>query len=195
VTASNPATVEVGARLGLGVAIFAYGPAQTLRPIVERYKETVAHASPVGLTVNDQILAVSKVLCLEDSEAARTQHARNAADTSPYFTNYLDSVPANAGRHADVPRPVSQSLVRTWVAHDLRVDSDDGRLVVPSADELHHAGVCVGSPEEIADTIATYRDAGVDQLVFTPRAGFNEPFELTAHSLRLLGREVLPKFR
>ena len=195
VTASNPATVEVGAALGLGVAIFAYGPAATLRPIVERYKETVAHASPVGAVVNDQILAVSKVLCLEDSEAARTQHAQNAAGTAPYFANYLDSVPANAGRHADVPRPVSQSVVRGWVADEIRGNQGNGKLTVPSADELHHAGICVGSPDEIAETVATYRDVGIDQLVFTPRAGFNEPFTLTTHSLRLLGREVLPRFR
>jgi alkanesulfonate monooxygenase SsuD/methylene tetrahydromethanopterin reductase-like flavin-dependent oxidoreductase (luciferase family) len=195
VTASNPATVEIGGRLGLGVAVFSYGPAETLRPIVERYKEAVARATPVGDVVNDRILAVSKVLCLEDSEQARTQHARNAAGTAPYFMTYLDSVPANAARHADAARPVPQSVLRGWVDDEIRAAAGAGGLRVPSADELHHAGICVGSPDEIAETVETYRRAGVVLLVFTPRAGFEEPFALTTLSLRLLGREVLPKFR
>ena len=62
--------------------------------------------------------------------------------------------------------------------------------------EMHEAGICAGTPDEVAATVARYQDAGVDQLVMLPRlASWMEDEEQVWESMRLFGREVIPRFK
>jgi alkanesulfonate monooxygenase SsuD/methylene tetrahydromethanopterin reductase-like flavin-dependent oxidoreductase (luciferase family) len=61
---------------------------------------------------------------------------------------------------------------------------------------LHQNGICAGTPEQVARTVGRYQEAGIDQLVMLPRlASWMEDEEQVWESMRLFGREVIPKFK
>ena len=53
---------------------------------------------------------------------------------------------------------------------------------------------CIGSPDQVRDTLRIYEEAGVDQVVFIQQGGRNR-HEHICDSLRLFAREVLPEFK
>ena len=65
----------------------------------------------------------------------------------------------------------------------------------PVAEGFYKNGICVGSPDEVARTIARFEAIGLDQLVLIPVVGWHTPHEKTLESIRLLGEKVLPRFR
>ena len=52
----------------------------------------------------------------------------------------------------------------------------------------------VGTPDKVAQGVQDYVDIGADQLICLVQAG-RIPHERIMESLRLFGREVLPRFR
>ena len=64
------------------------------------------------------------------------------------------------------------------------------------AKAMREAGICAGNPDEVAATVQRYKDAGVDQLVTLPRlASWVEDEEVIWDSIRLFGKEVIPRFK
>ena len=53
----------------------------------------------------------------------------------------------------------------------------------------------IGKPDDVARTIARYREIGLDMVVFIPAVGWHLPHEKTLESIALVGEQVLPKFR
>ncbi|MBV8691669.1 MAG: LLM class flavin-dependent oxidoreductase, partial [Actinobacteria bacterium] len=56
VACGSPATFEKAGSLGLGAFCFTTGAPETIAPLIKAYKDAVAHATPVGDYVNDNIL-------------------------------------------------------------------------------------------------------------------------------------------
>ena len=199
VTTSNPATVAVAGEMGLGVAMFNFSDPELLRPTVERYKEAVAKATPVGEFVNDKIMTITPLFCLEDGDEARALYGRKAGDVSAHFSVYFDSILANAEKLKDEPRPMSQTRIRQLIDRAANDPSTQGPMIQgmgSSKDYLMKTGVCVGSPEDIIDTIDRFRDVGIDQLVFIPVIGWgHELNEKSLESIRQAGKHVLPVAR
>ncbi|HEX4712648.1 hypothetical protein [Phenylobacterium sp.] len=52
----------------------------------------------------------------------------------------------------------------------------------------------IGTPADIRDHIAAFRDAGVDQVIFLQQAGRNR-HEHICQSLELFAAEVMPEFK
>ena len=70
VAAGNPSTFEKAARMGLGVLCFTIGGPESVKPLVELYKDEIGRAEPVGDFVNDNIMVVTNMICMEDREQA-----------------------------------------------------------------------------------------------------------------------------
>jgi alkanesulfonate monooxygenase SsuD/methylene tetrahydromethanopterin reductase-like flavin-dependent oxidoreductase (luciferase family) len=197
VTASNPGTVETAAKMGIGAAMFNFSDPELLRPLVEIYKTTVEKAEPVGAFVHNKIMTIAPALCLEDGDEAREIYRRSTGLTSAHFTVYFDTIPAFAEATKHVPRPISQSALRRMVG-DLKTQKDvrgpiAGGPVTP--ENLQKNGICVGSPEEVRQTVRRFEAIGLDQLVLIPVVGWLMPHEKVLESVRLLGEKVLPHFR
>src|SRR5438045_2825450 len=65
----SPATFEKAGRLGMGALCFTMGEPEDLAPLIETYKKAVGECTdPVGAYVNDNVAAVSMLLCLNDRE-------------------------------------------------------------------------------------------------------------------------------
>ena len=198
VTASNPSTVETAAKMGIGVAMFSFSAPEVLRPLVEIYKETIAtRCEPISEVVNDKIMAICPLMCLEDGELARETYAKSMGLIAPHFTVYFDTIPHNFDKFADEPRPVSQSRLRELVNQASADPELQGPMALgkPTAEFFHDNGMAVGNPEEVLETLELYRAIGLDQGVTTPGAGWYDPHDLVIESIHLVGKQVLPALR
>jgi alkanesulfonate monooxygenase SsuD/methylene tetrahydromethanopterin reductase-like flavin-dependent oxidoreductase (luciferase family) len=198
VTASNPPTVELAARLGIGVAMFSFSDPAALAPLVETYKANVGKGEVVGEFVYDKIMAIAPLFCLPDGDEARGFYAAgNPSGIKGHFSVYFDTIPHYAERLKDVPRPIPQTRLRELIRAAYR--DPDLKGPVPEGpverDFLLQNGVCVGDPDDVERTIARYAAIGLDQVVFIPAVGWHIPHEKTLESIALVGEKVLPRFR
>ncbi|MGH9136985.1 MAG: LLM class flavin-dependent oxidoreductase [Acidimicrobiales bacterium] len=175
VAAGSPPTFTEAGELGLGAFCFSEGSAKDIEPLVRNYKNAVANATPVGDYVNDNIMAVTNLLCMEDR-----QQAFEAAATMQmnYYTSlmhhWLDNIPTPEGfpEWPEVLPEPSPAII----------------------EKLAREGyVAVGDPDDCAKAIQRWVDIGVDQLTFSPTTN-TLPIETVVESMELFGKEVLPKF-
>jgi alkanesulfonate monooxygenase SsuD/methylene tetrahydromethanopterin reductase-like flavin-dependent oxidoreductase (luciferase family) len=172
VAAANPPTFEKAARMGLGVLCFAPGAPETIAPLIETYKKVISRAEPVGAYVNDCVLCVSSVFCMEDGdEARRVMTTCDEAYFQGLFLRWLDTFPRVDGLPDVLPEPT--------------VADFEQRLVDRTA--------AVGDPDEVATVARAFEDVGCDVLCFTGLMG-TMPVERAVASIELVGREVVPRF-
>jgi len=197
VTATNPDTIDRAGQLGLGVAVFSFQSADSLEPLVARYKKAVARAEPIAGVVNDRFLTVAPLLCLEDGDEARHWNRLRGRATTAHTAVHFDTVPAFAARLAHEPRPIPQRRLRALVEEAMAdpavapafpVDEEDPEVLIES-------GLCVGDPAQVRRAVAKYADVGVDVLGMIPRTSWIEPQEVVLRSLATTGRDVLPAFQ
>lgn len=198
VTASNPSTVEAAARMGIGVAMFSFGSPEVLRPLVEIYKETIENkCDPISEVVNNKIMAICPLLCLEDGDQAREIYAKSMGRIAAHFTVYFDTIPHNYEKFADEKRPIAQRRLREMVAEAAADPELRGPMALgaPTPEFFHDNGMAVGTPAECLETMKLFKEIGLDQLVTTPGAGWYDPHEAVLESIRLCGEKIIPELR
>ena len=198
VTASNPPTVELAAKKGIGVAMFSFSDPAKLKPLVDTYKANIRNAEPVGEFVYDKIMAIAPMFCLPDGDEARRYYDEgNASHVKGHFSVYFDTIPQYAERLKDVPRPIPQTKIRELIRAAYKDPNLKGPVPEgPTEPEfLLQNGICVGDPDDVTRAIERYRDIGLDMVVFIPAVGWHLPHEKTLESIALVGEKVLPKFR
>src|SRR5258705_187516 len=70
VAAGSPPTFTEAGELGLGAFCFSEGAPRDIEPLVRNYKNAIANATPVGDYVNDNLMAVTNLVCMEDRNEA-----------------------------------------------------------------------------------------------------------------------------
>jgi alkanesulfonate monooxygenase SsuD/methylene tetrahydromethanopterin reductase-like flavin-dependent oxidoreductase (luciferase family) len=175
VAAGNPSTFEKAARMGLGVLCFTIGGPETIKPLVELYKNEIQNAEPVGDFVNDNIMVTTQLLCLEDGQRARTIGAdMGQGYHRSLLLRYLDTFPRPPGIPewpALLPDPTPQEL-------DAQIAAGDTPY---------------GTPEEVEVAIRKYADAGVDQVVFGLLSSSMER-DVAVETIETFAKHVLPAF-
>lgn len=175
VAAGSPSTFSKAGVMGLGAFCFTLGSPRQIEPLIKSYKEAAANPDPVGWYANDNIMAVTNMVCMEDREQAfETAVTSGMNYYSSLMMHWLDNIP----RPDDMPK---------WPE----------LLPEPSVDDLKRAveaGVAVvGDPDDCAKAIAKWVDIGVDQLTFSPTTN-NMSVEQVIASMELFGKEVIPQF-
>jgi len=173
IAAGNPSTFQKAARMGLGVLCFTMGSPESLKPLIETYKNEIEHAEPVGEYVNNNIMVTSQMLCLEDGQRARdiACNMTSGYQNSLVF-RYLDTFPKPPGI------PTWPDLIPEPTPEGLNASIDAGL-------------VCVGTPDEVNRSVQGYVDAGADQLVFG-MLSTTMPVEVAIEAVETFGRHVLP---
>src|SRR6476660_3593370 len=175
VAAGNPSTYEKGPRMGLGVPCFTSGGPESIKPLVELYKNEIQRAEPVGDFVNDNIMVTTQLLCLEDGQRARELGANlGMGYHRSLLLRYLDTFPRPEGVPewpALLPDPTPQQIDASIAAGDS----------------------AYGTPDEVEVAIRKYVDAGVDQVVFGLLSSTMER-ELAVETIETFGKHVLPAF-
>lgn len=172
----SPATFEKAGRLGMGALCFTMGEPEDLAPLIDQYKRAVSGCSdPVGAYVNDNVACVTMLLCLEDRDRAiDTFRTMGSSHYQSLVVRRLDSIPLPP-----------------------EIDRQAFTIGEPSADELRAAIAAgrrsVGAPEDVARSVARWRDAGADQLIFGVLNN-TLPLGVAQESLELFARDVIPEF-
>ena len=144
----NPESFEKAGRLGMGALCFTIGPPDVLAPLIEVYKNAVAHAEPIGEYVNNNVACVTRLLCFDNGDEARRRMTEvGSGRYQSLVFRYLDSFPRPEGLPAWpelVPEPDLASI--------------EGQVA---------AGVLTGGdPDDCANAVQRYVDIGCDQLIF-----------------------------
>jgi alkanesulfonate monooxygenase SsuD/methylene tetrahydromethanopterin reductase-like flavin-dependent oxidoreductase (luciferase family) len=198
VTTSNPSTIEGAGRMGLGVAMFNFADPELLRPAVEVYKKAIEKAEPVGAFVNNKIMTITPLLCMEDGDEARRLYSQKSGDVAAHFSVYFDTILHNAEALKDEPRPMTQTRIRELIERAANDSSTKGPMARGSSSKefMLENGMCVGDPDDVARSIQRFRDVGFDQLVFVPVIGWGHEYhDVSLKSVALTGEKVLPAFR
>jgi alkanesulfonate monooxygenase SsuD/methylene tetrahydromethanopterin reductase-like flavin-dependent oxidoreductase (luciferase family) len=175
VAAGSPGTFTEAGEMGLGAFCFSIGRPQQMEPLVTNYKRGIESATPVGDYVNDNIMGVTNMLCMEDRRKAFEVAANmgmNHYSTLAY--HWLDNVPRP--KHlpewpAKIPEPTPEQVEQL---------SAEGYAVI-------------GDPDDCARSVQRWADMGFDQLTFSPTTN-TLPTEVVISSMEVFGREVIPTF-
>ena len=175
VAAGSPPTFAEAAELGLGAFCFTTGAPSMLTKFVQGYKDKIAQATPVGDYINDNIMGVTNMLCMEDRKKA-FEVASNMGMN--YYTSlafhWLDNIPKPEGLPEwpnKIPEPTPEAV-----------------------EQLAAEGyVVIGDPDDCARGVKKWIDEGFDQLTFSPTTN-TLPTEVVVQSMELFGREVIPQF-
>jgi alkanesulfonate monooxygenase SsuD/methylene tetrahydromethanopterin reductase-like flavin-dependent oxidoreductase (luciferase family) len=175
VAAGSPGTFTEAGELGLGAFCFSIGRPQQMEPLVTNYKAGIAHATPVGDYVNDNIMGVTNMLCMEDRRKAfevASNMGMNYYSTLAY--HWLDNV----------PRP------KTLPEWPNKIPEPTPEAV----EELSAEGyVVIGDPDDCTKSVRNWVEMGFDQLTFSPTTN-TLPTDVVVGSMELVGREVIPQF-
>ncbi len=175
VAGGSPGTFTEAGELGLGVFCFAIGRPADMELFVKAYKTAIGSATPVGDYVNDNIMGVTNMLCMEDRDKAFETAANmgmNYYSTLAY--HWLDNVPRPKTLPEwpeKIPEPTPEQVEQL---------SADGFVVI-------------GDPDDCARSVQNWVDMGFDQLTFSPTTN-TLPTEVVVASMELFGREVVPQF-
>lgn len=175
VACGSPSTFEKAAKLGLGALCFSLGAPKDFAPLIRTYKDNLRHVDPIGGYVNDNVVCVTQLVCMEDGKEARkvALNMGSGYHTSLVF-RYLDTFPRPAGIPEwpkQIPEPSPEQL-------EERIES--GQRIV-------------GTPDECAKAVQKYADIGCSQLVFGILAS-TQTQEVAKKTIELFGKHVIPQF-
>lgn len=169
----NPPSYEKCARLGIGALGFFLGPVGKIAPYIERYKELIDQAEPIGAFVNNNVALSTGGVCREDSDEAfdvMLNHFTYGHFRSLVF-RYHDTFPRPAGL------PQWPDEIPNHTPEQLRQEIDEG-------------GSICGNPDEVIAQINRYADIGVDQVIIGVPFGASK--EQTFETIRVFGKYVIP---
>ena len=175
VAAGSPPTFGKAAEKGLGTFCFTTGSPDRLGVLVKNYKDEIGNATPVGDYVNDNIMGVTNMLCMEDrTKAFEVASRMDMQYYSSLAFHWLDNIPKPDGLPqwpARLPEPTPEQV-----------------------EQLAASGVAIiGDPDDCARGVQRWVDAGFDQLTFSPTTNTLDT-DVVISSMELFGNEVIPQF-
>jgi alkanesulfonate monooxygenase SsuD/methylene tetrahydromethanopterin reductase-like flavin-dependent oxidoreductase (luciferase family) len=175
VAAGSPPTFAKAGSMGIGAFCFTHGTPDKIAPLIASYKDGVANADPVGDYVNDNIMVVTNMICMEDREEAfRTAVSVGMNYYTSLQMHWLDNIPKPPGF------PEWPELIPEPSIEQIKKAAEIGMVVV-------------GDPDDCAKAIKRWEDIGADQLCFSPTTS-NMPQDKIIESMELFGKEVIPQF-
>ena len=172
---NTPESFEFAGRMGYAVMAIAL-VAERMRPLLAAYREAWKAARHAG---DGEVMVAFHMYCDEDGERAREF-------ACPLVDRYLHSLAEAAGDWLDGRSSADYPGYDKIIAA-LRASN--------AAEQIAAGGAWIGSPDEIAATIARLqRDFGGFEHA-SLQVNFNTmPVEPALASLRLFAREVMPRF-
>jgi alkanesulfonate monooxygenase SsuD/methylene tetrahydromethanopterin reductase-like flavin-dependent oxidoreductase (luciferase family) len=173
VACSNPDTVFVAAKYGLGVLGFDFsGPEETGKRRDEYYRIIREECEPIGDAINANYAVVSGFMCCPRDEEAVAKGVPGMQFFGYALSHYYSGTKHDPGNT------------------DL-MDAFSGATGISASTE---AGGCIGSPQTIRERLLAYERAGVDQVILVAQAGATKHGDIMS-SLRLFASELLPEFK
>jgi alkanesulfonate monooxygenase SsuD/methylene tetrahydromethanopterin reductase-like flavin-dependent oxidoreductase (luciferase family) len=193
VACSRRETIEMAARRGLGALSFSFVEPEDARPWVATYDRLLAtECVPIGQRVDPAVAVVLPIMVHEDEATAIDRGIDGAHFFGYSLTHYYLFGEHHPG-HTDIYAEFQERRQEFGFTREL-IRSDGASLAV----QIQEGGFgslrgAIGTPEQVADLLARYDAAGVDQVIFVAQAGTNR-HEDVCESLELFAERVLPRF-
>ena len=132
-------------------------------------------------------------MMLAESEAEAIERGIDGAHFFGYSLGHYYGLSDHAPGVTNVLGEFEQHRDETGFARHI-IRPDEAPLGVRLLEEgLGSLRGAIGTPEQVADLVARYEQAGVDQVIFVLQAGANR-HEHICESLRLFAERVMPPF-
>ncbi|MFC7310259.1 LLM class flavin-dependent oxidoreductase [Streptomyces monticola] len=190
-------TIETAARNGLGALSFSFVSPEEAKEWVDAYYGIInsEECLPAGKAVNPNFSVVFPFMCHPDEETALDRGLDGAHFFSYSLMHYYIT-----GQHRPATTDVWQDFLDNREAVGLTrnpAPPAEGEEISAEAkgmmEQITSLRRGIGTPEQIADVIRRYEDAGVDQVIFSVQIGKNQ-HEHIKESLELFAAEVMPEF-
>ena len=186
VACSKRETILLAARLGIGALTFAFISPDEAKKWVHDYYQTLAdECEPIGQAINANIAIVQPMMCMPTEE-----QAHKAGDDGFAFFLYAVGHYYAFGEHEPGKTNVWNNYRAVGNVANLQTgfgDDERAQGALPGAS-------CIGTSNQIRETLHMYEAAGVDQVVFISQAGRNT-HEDVCDSIQRFAREVMPEFK
>jgi alkanesulfonate monooxygenase SsuD/methylene tetrahydromethanopterin reductase-like flavin-dependent oxidoreductase (luciferase family) len=171
VACSNRDTIKLAARLGMGALTFAFVDPTEAKFWVDEYYETFKReCTPIGRAVNPNIAMVTGFMCHEDADTAVAKGLEGFKFFGFALAHYYLT-----GTHVPGRTDVWEEFEKS-----------------PPFPPIPQGGI--GNPDQVRETLATFEQVGVDQVVFIQQGGRNRHEDICS-SLELFADRVLPDFK
>jgi alkanesulfonate monooxygenase SsuD/methylene tetrahydromethanopterin reductase-like flavin-dependent oxidoreductase (luciferase family) len=194
VACSRRETIRIAARKGIGALSFSFIEPEEAKEWVDDYYRILASQEcvPAGFAVNPNVAVVVPFMCHPDEQTAIERGIDGA-----HFFGYSLAHYYVFGSHRPGETNLWEEFQRNRNVYGFAreiVRAEDGPLGV----KLLQQGIgslrgAVGTPQQIADLVERYEQAGVDAVIFVSQAGHNRHDHI-CESIETFGREVLPRF-
>jgi alkanesulfonate monooxygenase SsuD/methylene tetrahydromethanopterin reductase-like flavin-dependent oxidoreductase (luciferase family) len=179
VAVTSPGTeIDAGER-GLGCLGLNFGGYDSHAARYEAYRKAIRNCVPVSDMINEQIATVNWMHCRDDSEQAVKSGNRLVSAFSSAAAQTIEIKQAY---------PASNYLEIGQLGK-LRADP-----LAPWDSKAVPDGLCIGDPEEITRSLRRWEALGVDSAIFLVQYMECISQEEVLNSLRLFGKEVIPRF-
>ena len=187
----RPADVRVAAEGGLGAFVRALLEPHEAGEWADEHRavQRGARCRPLGAAVETGFAVVVPVHVAADPATALAE-GLDAVHLHLHLRDHHERFGAHRPGRTRVAEEFAR--LRTSTGHDPApvLEATDGPLSARVGGSIRGA---VGDPEQVAELLGRYRDAGVDEIVLAPPVGLVEQDALL-RSLALLGEQVLPRF-
>jgi alkanesulfonate monooxygenase SsuD/methylene tetrahydromethanopterin reductase-like flavin-dependent oxidoreductase (luciferase family) len=194
IACSRRETILTAAERGLGALSFAFVEPEDAKEWVDSYYETLAseHCVPAGFSVNPNVAVVLPLMCHGEEQTA-IDRGIDGAHFFGFSLAYYYAFGEHRPGHANLWREFTERRAEVGFAREI-INPDAAPLGVRLLQEgLGSLRGAIGTPDQIADLIDRYEQAGVDQVIFVAQAG-NNRHEHICESLELFAAEVMPRF-
>ena len=184
VACSNRETIHLAAQLGIGALTFSFIDAVEAKKWVDDYYTTFKNECvPIGHTVNPQIALVSGFSVHHDEQTAIDR----GIDGFRFFQFALGHY-YGMGEH----KPGRTDIWAMYMeARDRLLAGDTAGADLQR--QLTSNRGAIGTPDQVRQTIRSFADVGVDEMVFIQQGGKNKHEDICA-SLEIFAAEVMPEF-
>jgi alkanesulfonate monooxygenase SsuD/methylene tetrahydromethanopterin reductase-like flavin-dependent oxidoreductase (luciferase family) len=194
VACSRRETIHVAARNGIGALSFSFVEPEDAAKWVTEYYDLLSSPEcvPAGFAVNPN-LAVVLPMMLGREEAQAIERGIDGAHFFGYSLMHYYGVGEHEPGVTDVWKEFECNRDRSGFARHI-IQPDQAPLGVRLLQEgMGSLRGAIGTPEQVADLVARYEKAGVDQVIFVLQSGRNR-HEHICESLELFAERVLPRF-
>ncbi len=197
---TQPSSYEMAAQNGIGVLSFGSGAPAGMKQYVDKYREDIKSAEPVGSAINNQWASFTLGHCGDNNAEAQELGARAIKEffgpNRPYSSDRHETYERLLESWGGVPEHLKTNFERF-----LGGEQDLGGGGVPRAmlgelpaDLLCERGVIVaGDPDSCINSVRRHEEIGADQTLLIMQSD-QIPHKKVMRSIKLFGEQVIPAF-
>lgn len=183
VACSQRPTIHLAAENGMGALSFAFiNAAEATEWVGDYYRTIEQDCVPIGKEINPNIAIVTPLMCMDDEEEAKAKGEKGL-----YFFGYALAWYYVFGSH----KPGQTNI---WDTYEGNQETFAGFREAQMNQHPDAVRGCIGTPEQVRETLRTYEEAGVDQVIFFSQAGHTRHEDI-CESYERFATEVMPEFK